>query len=138
MRRHLLALPLLLPSPALAEWVEAHGSYLFPPSMAETEACSYAEDRARAEAVRQVTGETVAAEDVQRCTEQGDETQCARNSALWSSMQGYIRRTGDKAVRDRAAPRPPPRRRRSRPRIRGVRRRRARGGPIPPSMWGCR
>jgi len=105
MRRHLLALSLslLLPSPALAEWVEAHGSYLFPPSMAETEACSYAEDRARADAVRQVTGETVAAEDVQRCTEQGDETQCARNSALWSSMQGYIRRTGDKSVRVRPA-----------------------------------
>lgn len=94
----LLALLLLLPAPALAEWVEARGSYLFPPTMAESEACGYAEERARAEAVRQVTGETIAAEDVQRCTEQGDEAQCARNSALWSSMQGYVRRTGDKTI----------------------------------------
>lgn len=103
MRRRLLALLLLLPAPARAEWVEARGAYLFPPTMAEAEACGYAEDRARAEAVRQVTGETIAAEDVQRCTEQGDETQCARNSALWSSMQGYIRRTGDKNVQVRPA-----------------------------------
>ncbi|MGE5517063.1 MAG: DUF4384 domain-containing protein [Bacteroidota bacterium] len=103
MPRRLLALLLALPSPALAEWVEARGSYLFPPSMAETEACAYAEDRARTEAVRQVTGETITAEDVQRCTEQGDETQCARNSALWSSMQGYVRRTGDKVVQVRPA-----------------------------------
>ncbi len=103
MRRRLLALSLWLPSPALAEWVEARGSYLFPPTMAEAEACFYAEERARADAVRQVTGETIAAEDVQRCTEQGDETQCARNSALWSSMRGYVRRTGDKNVEVRPA-----------------------------------
>ncbi|TAN52755.1 MAG: DUF4384 domain-containing protein, partial [Rhodospirillales bacterium] len=72
MQPRLLALLLLLPTPALAEWVEARGSYLFPPTMAESEACFYAEERARAEAVRQVTGEVIAAEDVQRCTEQGD------------------------------------------------------------------
>lgn len=101
MRRRLFALMLLLPSPALAEWVEARGSYLFPPTMAEAEACGYAEERARGDAVRQVTGEAVAAEDLLRCTEQGDESQCARNSALWSSMQGYVRHSGDKTVRVR-------------------------------------
>lgn len=107
MRASLLTLPLLaaialLPSsPAMAEWVSASGSYLFPPVMPEAEACGYAEDRARSEAVRQVTGETIAAEDVLRCTEQGDEAQCAHNSALWSTMQGYIRKTRGKTVRVR-------------------------------------
>lgn len=92
---------LLVPVPALAEWVEARGTYLFPPTVTEAEACTLAEERAQAEAVRQVTGESIAAEDVLRCTEQGDEIQCARNSALWSSMQGYIRRTGDRTVQVR-------------------------------------
>ena len=71
--------------------------------MAEAEACGLAEERARIEAVRQVTGESVAAEDVQRCTEQGDEIECARNSALWSTMRGHIRRIGDKMVQVRPA-----------------------------------
>lgn len=101
MHIRVLALLLLLPMPALAEWVEARGSYLFPPTMAESEACFHAEERARGEAVRQVTGETIAAEDLLRCTEQGDEAQCARNSALWSSMQGYVRRSGGKTIQVR-------------------------------------
>ncbi len=40
--------------------------------MTEAEACQNAEERARAEAIRQVTGEAVAAEDTLRCTEQDD------------------------------------------------------------------
>ncbi|CAA7627234.1 DUF4384 domain-containing protein [Magnetospirillum sp. UT-4] len=92
MRKAAAALCLfLLPATANAEWVRATGTYLFPPIMPEAEACQNAEERARADAIRQVTGETFSAEDTLRCTEQGDVAECARNSALWSTVDGYIR-----------------------------------------------
>ncbi|MBF0561072.1 MAG: DUF4384 domain-containing protein [Alphaproteobacteria bacterium] len=84
---------LSLPFPASAEWVQARGSYIFPPVMAEAEACQLAENRARAEAVRQVTGETLSSEETMRCTEQGNEADCARNSTVWTMVGGEIRST---------------------------------------------
>lgn len=84
---------LALPHPAAAEWVQASASYAFSPDMTEAEACQQAENRARAEAVRQVIGETLSAEDVTRCTEDGEEAQCARNSTTWTMIGGEIKAT---------------------------------------------
>ena len=89
---------LVFPASASAEWVRATGSYIFPPVMAETEACQQAESRARAEAVRQVTGETLSAEEAMRCTEHGDEVECARNATVWTMVGGEIRSTRDRKV----------------------------------------
>ncbi len=89
---------LALPAAASAEWVRASGSYMFPPVMPEAEACQQAEERARADAIRQVSGETLSAEDVMRCSEQGDEAECARNSTVWTMVGGEIGATRDKTV----------------------------------------
>jgi hypothetical protein len=83
----------LLPATASAEWVHAGGSYIFPPVMAEAEACQQAEGRARADAVRRVTGETLSSEEAMRCTEQGDDADCSRNATIWTSIGGDIRAT---------------------------------------------
>ena len=84
---------LLPPAMASAEWVRATGAYLFPPIMPEAEACQQADSRARADAVRQVTGETLSSEEAMRCTEQGAEVECARNSTVWTMVGGEIRST---------------------------------------------
>ena len=89
----LLCMMLALPRAAEAEWVRAIGSTIFPPVMTEAEACQQAESRASADAVRQVSGETLSSEDVMRCTEQGDEAECARNSIVWTMVGGEIRAT---------------------------------------------
>ena len=88
----------LLPQAASAEWVRASGSYIFPPVMTEVEACQQAETRARADAVRQVSGETLSSEEAMRCTEQGDEAECARNSTVWTMVGGDIRSTRNRKV----------------------------------------
>lgn len=97
MRTLVLALGLILAcsGTARAEWVRASGSYAFPPEMPEAEACQQAENRARADAVRQVTGETLSSEETMRCTEQGDQAECARNSTVWTMVGGEIRSTRD-------------------------------------------
>ena len=95
MKKHLLPLALLIltPSFAQAEWVQAVGSYIFPPNLAEAEACDKADQRARINAITQITGETLSADETQRCTDQGDEAQCARNSAVWTTLGGTIVQT---------------------------------------------
>ncbi len=87
----IVGLILALPASASAEWVRATGSYMFPPVMTEAEACEQAKSRASADAVRQVTGETLSSEDAMRCTEQGNEVECARNSTVWTMVGGEIR-----------------------------------------------
>ena len=74
-----------------AEWVQAEGSYIFSPVMPESEACQYAEERAQSTALRKVLGENFASEDVLRCTEQSDIAECTKNSAIWSTVDGFIR-----------------------------------------------
>jgi len=87
----LLCLLLAIPATASAEWVRASSYYQFPPIMSESEACQKAEERAEADAIRQITGETLSAEDTMRCSEQGDEAECARNSTIWTMVGGLIR-----------------------------------------------
>ena len=81
---------LAMPSMASAEWVRASSYYQFPPIVAEAEACQKAEERAEAEAIRQVTGESLSSEDTMRCSEQGDDAECIRNSTIWTMVGGLI------------------------------------------------
>lgn len=87
----LLCLLLIQPHPAQADWVRATGSYMFAPTMPEAEACQQAESRARADAVRRVTGETLSSDEAMRCADQGDEADCVRNATVWTLLGGEIR-----------------------------------------------
>ncbi len=85
-------------TPARAEWVSATGSYIYPPTMSEAEACQQAESRARADSIKSVTGETISSEDIMRCAEHGNEAECARNSTTWIMIGGEIRSIRDKKI----------------------------------------
>jgi hypothetical protein len=89
----ILCLTFAFPKSASAEWVRTVGSYIFPPVMSEAEACQQAESRARADAIRQVTGETLSSEESLRCNEQGDEAECVHNSMVWTMVGGEIHST---------------------------------------------
>jgi hypothetical protein len=77
---------------AQADWVWAEGSYAFPETVAEADACAKAEERARIEAIRKTEGEVISAEEVQFCADQTlhDTVQCSHNSAIWTSLGGRI------------------------------------------------
>lgn len=98
--RPLLALFLLLAAcwgrPAAADWVAARGERVFPAEVSEADACRNAEERAKEDAVRQVTGERFSSEELMICTEQGGQADCSHNSAVWSMVDGDVR-----AVRNR-------------------------------------
>jgi len=66
---------------------------MFPPNVTQEEACQRAEVSARTDAIRQVAGETLSAEETMRCSEQGDEAECTRNSTIWTFVGGFIRDT---------------------------------------------
>ena len=86
-----LVLLMGVPCPAGAEWVLAVGEQVFPPSMSEAEACRKADELARADAIRQVAGERVSAQDWMQCTETDDQPQCLHNAAIWVDLGGTIR-----------------------------------------------
>jgi hypothetical protein len=92
----ILALLLCLPGAARADWVAARGERMFPPEQPEAEACRLAEDKAKEDAVRRVTGERLSSEELMRCSEQGEQAECTHNSAVWSMVDGDVR-----AVRNR-------------------------------------
>jgi hypothetical protein len=94
-----LVIPLLaFPGAARADWIAAKGERMFPPEQPEAEACRLAEDKAKEDAVRQVTGERLSSEELMRCSEQGEQAECTHNSAIWSMVDGDVR-----AVRNRHA-----------------------------------
>jgi len=78
-------------SPAWADWVKAAGEYRFPADVSEAEACHAAEERAKEDAVRQITGERLSSEQMMRCTDQSGKTACALNSAVWTMLDGDVR-----------------------------------------------
>lgn len=86
-----VALMLLAAPAARGEWVSATAERIFSAEQSEAEACRAAEDKAREEAVRQVTGERLSSEELMRCTEQGEQVECAHNSAIWSMVDGDVR-----------------------------------------------
>ena len=82
---------LLTPPAARGEWVSATAERIFSSEQTEAEACRAAEDKAREAAVRQVTGERLSSEELMRCSEQGEQVDCAHNSAIWSMVDGDVR-----------------------------------------------
>jgi hypothetical protein len=82
---------LLLAGPARGEWVSAGAERIFSSEQSEAEACRSAEDKAREAAVRQVTGERLSSEELMRCSEQGEQVECAHNSVIWSMVDGDVR-----------------------------------------------
>ena len=92
----LILIFLLAPAAGRADWVAARAERLFPPEQPEAEACRLAEDKAKEEAVRQITGERLSSEELMRCSEQGEQAECTHNSAIWSMVDGDVR-----AVRNR-------------------------------------
>lgn len=92
----ILLVLLLAPAAAHADWVPARAERLFPPEQSEAEACRLAEDKAKEDAVRRITGERLSSEELMRCSEQGDQAECTHNSAVWSMVDGDVR-----AIRNR-------------------------------------
>jgi len=80
-------------APARADWIAAMGEYRFPPEMAEADACRAAAERAKEEAIRQVTGERLSSAQLMRCTDQGGKPDCALNSSVWTQLDGDVRAT---------------------------------------------
>ena len=96
MRRAALMLGILLAAgPARADWIKAAGEYRFPPEVAEAEACRTALERAKEEAIRQLTGEHLSSEQMMRCSGDNGKPDCALNSSVWTQLDGDVR-----AVRD--------------------------------------
>ncbi|TAN61677.1 MAG: DUF4384 domain-containing protein [Magnetospirillum sp.] len=93
-----LALLLALAVPARAEWVAVSAERIFPPDLPETEACRAAEERAREEAIRRVTGERLSSEELMVCTEQNDTADCSHNSTVWTMVDGDIRAVRGRTV----------------------------------------
>ncbi len=89
-------LVLLAPLPAAAGWVSARAERIFSPDTPEAEACAAAEERAKEDAIRQVSGERLASEDLMRCEERGEEASCTLNRSVWNTVDGDVR-----AVRNR-------------------------------------
>ncbi|TAN56284.1 MAG: DUF4384 domain-containing protein [Magnetospirillum sp.] len=87
----ILVAVMMLAVPARGEWVSATAERIFSAEQSEAEACRTAEDKAREDAVRQVTGERLSSEELMRCSEQGEQVDCAHNSAIWSTVDGEIR-----------------------------------------------
>lgn len=76
---------------AFAEWVDGRGERIFGPDISENEACDYAMQRARKDAIRKVTGEKLTGEDLMVCQEQKDDASCTLNRLTWSTTDGVIR-----------------------------------------------
>ena len=80
---------------AVAKTVEVSGEFLFPPSMGDTEACNFAEQRAKQDALRQVLGERVSVSEQLSCREGGaatDDKNCVYDNFVWSEIDGDIKR----------------------------------------------
>jgi len=98
MRVIVLFLFLITPHVVVAEWIAASGSIVFPPTMAEVDACQQAEDRARTDAIRHGAGEIISAEEWMQCDDRQDQDACVRNASIWGNLTGYI-----KTIRNRTA-----------------------------------
>jgi len=88
---------------AYAEWVEGRGERIFGPDISQNAACDYAEQRARKDAIRKVTGETLKGEDLMVCQEQKEDASCVLNRMTWSTTDGVIRGIKDKKPKIEAA-----------------------------------
>ncbi len=83
----------LFVSDAQGDWVRGKGEYLISRDISENDACNFAEQRARKDAIQQATGELVAADDFMICREEKNEASCYLNRMTLSTITGVIRGT---------------------------------------------
>lgn len=76
--------------PAAAEWVAVSAEQIFGTETAEAEACRAAEGKAKEDAIRKVTGERLASEDLMVCSERADQAECVLHRSTWSMVDGDI------------------------------------------------
>lgn len=88
-----LAIAVFGTSTSFADWVEGRGERLFGPDISENDACGYAMQRARKNAIQKVAGEKLKGEDLMVCQEQKDDATCHLNRLTWSTTDGVIRET---------------------------------------------
>ena len=89
---------LVIMSQAHAETVNAKGEYLYGPDTSETDACQLAKERAKANALSKVFGESISMEEQMSCREvKGGKPDygCELNRVSWSSIEGDIRSITD-------------------------------------------
>ena len=89
---------LVIMSQAHAETVNAKGEYLYGPDTSETDACQLAKERAKANALSKVFGESISMEEQMSCREvKGGKPDygCELNRVSWSSIEGDIRSVTD-------------------------------------------
>jgi hypothetical protein len=85
-------------SQAHAEAVNAKGEYLYGPDTSAADACRLAEERAKANALSKVFGESISMEEQMSCREiRGGKPDygCELNRVSWSSIEGDIRSVKD-------------------------------------------
>ena len=85
-------------SQAHAEAVNAKGEYLYGPDTSEADACRLAKERAKANALSKVFGESISMEEQMSCREvKGGKPDygCELNRVSWSSIEGDIRSVTD-------------------------------------------
>ena len=85
-------------SAAHAEAVNAKGEYLYGPDTSEADACRLAKERAKANALSKVFGESISMEEQMSCREvKGGKPDygCELNRVSWSSIEGDIRSVTD-------------------------------------------
>ena len=83
---------------AHAEAVNAKGEYLYGPDTSEADACRLAKERAKANALSKVFGESISMEEQMSCREvKGGKPDygCELNRVSWSSIEGDIRSVTD-------------------------------------------
>ncbi len=89
---------LVIMGQAHAEAVNAKGEYLYGPDTSEADACRLAMERAKANALSKVFGESISMEEQMSCREvKGGKPDygCELNRVSWSSIEGDIRSVTD-------------------------------------------
>ena len=89
---------LVIMGQAHAEAVNAKGEYLYGPDTSEADACRLAKERAKANALSKVFGESISMEEQMSCREvKGGKPDygCELNRVSWSSIEGDIRSVTD-------------------------------------------
>jgi hypothetical protein len=79
------------------EWVAGTGQYQLSSTLAETESCKRAEQRAKFSALQKLGGERITGESLLTCTDNG-EVNCPITEFTWSTFDGLIKGIKDKTV----------------------------------------
>ena len=79
------------------EWVNGIGQYQLSSTLAETESCKRADQRAKFSALQKLGGERITGESLLTCTDNG-EVNCPITEFTWSTFDGLIKGIKDKKI----------------------------------------